>query len=173
MTRRERIVDVVRLTGTLVILASGEAVLARAGRTLPRLAPDAEQMARTFDEAEPLLVVMSALRLVALAVGAGLLTITVAGIAARTAGLTRLVTRLDRFTPPSFRRILDGAMGAGLAASIGLSVVPAGADPTPSPTIAVGPDAATTLRRLADAPTPGPANDHRPAPPSRCRTLTP
>ena len=156
MTRYERIADVARLTGILVTLAVGEAVLARAGRPLPRLAADAERMSRTFEEAEPLLVAVSALRLVALAVGAGLLAVTAAGIAARTAGLARLVTRLDRLTPPSLRRVLDGALGAGLAASIGLSSVPAGADPSPSPTMAIGPDAATTLRRLPDSPYPNP-----------------
>ena len=158
MTRHERIVDAARLTGTLVTLAAGEAVLARAGGTLPPLVTDAGRLSRTLEEADPLLVAMCALRLIALVVGAGLLAVTAAGIVARTLGSARLVTRLDRLTPPSLRRILDGALGAGLAASIGLSCVPAGAEQRPSPTVTVGPDVATTLRRLADAPSPKP--DH-------------
>ncbi|MFP5376516.1 MAG: hypothetical protein ACLGIO_07025, partial [Acidimicrobiia bacterium] len=146
MSVRQWVVATGRLTATVAGLATGEFVLVYAGRSLPPLGLDAEGVARTLAEGEPLLVAVSALRLVALVVGAGLLAITVLGIAARAAGGARLVTQLDRWTPPSLRRILDGALGVGLAASIGMSSLPAGADPTPSPV--------TTLRRLADAPPP-------------------
>ncbi len=137
------VVDAGRLAGTLTGLATAELVLARAGRALPPLTTNADVMSRTLAESEPLLVAISALRLVALAIGAGLLAITALGIAGRAAGAARLVSQLDRWTPPSLRRILDGALGVGLAASIGMSSLPAGADPTPAP--------ATTLRRLPDA----------------------
>ena len=147
MTGHRGLPGTARLGATLATLATGEAVLVLAGRRLPPLTADAGRMTRTFDEAEPLLVAVSAVRLVALAVGATLLALAAAGIAARAAGAARLVTRIDRWTPGSLRRILDGALGAGLAVSIGMSSLPAGADPTPAP--------ATTLR-LADAPAPTP-----------------
>jgi len=153
-----------RLAGTLAALAAGEAVLGHAGRSLPPLVTDGERLARTLQEGEPVLVAVSGLRLVALVVGAGLLAVTAAGIAARAVGAARLVARLDRWTPPSLRRILDGALGAGLAASIGMASLPAGADPSPpppamlrrladAPLLPLDPAAATTtLRRLPDAP---------------------
>ncbi|MEJ7763917.1 MAG: LysM peptidoglycan-binding domain-containing protein [Acidimicrobiales bacterium] len=143
MRTHSRLAGVARLVATVVTLVLGEVVLAQAGRTLPRLALDRELMSRTFEEAEPLAVAISALRLLALAAGAAMLVLTAAGIVARAAGAARLVTHLDRFTPTSLRRMLDGALGVGIAASIGLSGLPAAADPTPSP--------ATTIRRLADA----------------------
>jgi len=138
-----RLAGVARLVATVVTLVLGEVVLAQAGRTLPRLALDRELMSRTFEEAEPLAVAISALRLLAFAAGAAMLVLTAAGIVARAAGAARLVTHLDRCTPTSLRRMLDGALGVGIAASIGLGGLPAAADPTPSP--------ATTIRRLADA----------------------
>ena len=143
MSRRRWLVGASRLIGTLAALMAGEAVLVLAGRRLPPLT-DAGRMSRTFLEGDPLLVATSAVRLIALVLGAGLLAITALGIAARAVGAARLVTRLDRWTPPSLRRILDGALGAGLAASIGMSSLPANADPAPPPP--------PTLRRLADAP---------------------
>lgn len=146
MSVRQWVVATGRLAATVAGLATGELVLVYAGRSLPPLGLDADGVTRTLAEGEPLLVAMSALRLVALVVGAGLLAITVLGIAGRAAGAARLVTQLDRWTPPSLRRILDGALGVGLAASIGMSSLPAGADPLPSPV--------TTLRRLPDAPPP-------------------
>ncbi len=144
MSRHRWLVGATRLIGTLAALVAGEAVLVLAGRHLPPLTTDAGRMSRAFQEADPLLVATSAVRLTALVLGAGLLVITALGVAARAVGAARLVTRLDRWTPPSLRRILDGALGAGLAASIGMSSLPAGADPGPPPP--------TTLRRLADAP---------------------
>lgn len=143
MTGHRRMNAAARLAGTLVTLAAGEAVLTAAGRHLPALAPGADGLSRTLEEAEPVLVAVSGLRLLALALGAGLIALTAVGAAARILGATRLVLRLDRCTPPSLRRALDGALGCGLAACIGLSSPPAGADPTPRPS--------TTLLRLADA----------------------
>jgi len=188
-----RLRGIARLAATLVPLAAGEAVLAHAGGALPPLSLDGERMARTFDEADPLAVAVSALRLVALGGGGALLAITAVGVAARAIGTARLVTQLNRCTPPSLRRLLDGALGAGLAAGIGFSVLPAGAAPTPSQAAAVsrtfsGAVAAIprldsppgdpaplpagshpTLRRLSDAHSPPPGAD---APPSTLLRLS-
>ncbi len=149
-----------RLAATVTGLAAGLAVLWRAGRFLPPLPLDATGIMRASEEADPLALAVSLLRLLPLGAGAGLLGATALGLAARSCGAARLVVGLDRWTPAGLRRLLDGAVGVGLAASIGLSAVPAGADAggdarTPAPaTIRRLPDAATTstLRRLPDPP---------------------
>jgi len=157
---------------TLGALAGGEAVLWRAGRRLPPLSVDPDRLGPTLAEADPLGLAVGVLRLGALAIGAGLIAVTVAGLAARALGAARLVARVNRWTPPSLRRLLDGALGVGLAASIGLST-PAGADPdggqSQSGTAAATATAAApsdtpvpSLRRLADGP---------PAPPDPTTTL--
>lgn len=148
MSGVHRLVGIARLVATIGALVVGELVLHLAGQVLPSLSLDAERLSRTFEEAEPLAVAVSALRLVALVVGGALLVVTAAGVAARAVGAAALVAQVDRWTPRSLRRLLDTALGAGLAVSIGMTALPAGADPAPPPT--------ATLRRLADArPPPG------------------
>lgn len=156
MTGRDRLTATGRLVATIVVLAGGEGVLAAAGRRLPPLDLDATRLSRTLDEAAPFSLAVSILRLGALGVGGGLLAVTAVGLVARAVGAVRLVRRLDRCTPPPLRRLLDGALGIGLAASIGLGPLAAAADPAPSPAVP-----ATTLRRLPDAP-PAPTADERP-----------
>lgn len=146
-----RLTGAVRLLATVAALILGESVLYLAGPRLPALALDPAQLSRTVAEAEPLAVAVSALRMVALVIGALLLLVTVAGIAARGFGAARLVAQVDRLTPPSLRHLLDGAVGAGLAVSIGFTALPAGADPAPSPAATAPARPAITLRRLADA----------------------
>lgn len=160
------------LAVTLAVLVGGEAILWRAGRTLPALSPDPERMGRTLVEADPLALTISVLRLAALVVGAALIALTAVGLAGRALGAARLVAKVDQWTPPSLRHLLDGALGVGLAASIGLSTLPAGAD-GPTPTLrrladapSPPPDPTTTMRRLPDGATPavGPATVLAPAP---------
>jgi hypothetical protein len=147
-----------RLLATVSTLVGGLVVLWQAGDVLPSLPLDRAGAARASAEADPVALAIAALRLAALAVGAGLLVLTALGTAARCCGAARLAIRLDRWTPPGLRRLLDGALGVGLAASIGLTAAPAGAvvrDPPPgaSSTIKRLPDPpATRLRRLPDAP---------------------
>ena len=161
---------------TLGALVGGEAVLWQAGRRLPPLSVDPDRLGPTLVEADPLALAVGVLRLGALVLGAGLIAVTMAGLVARALGAARLVARVNRWTPPSLRHLLDGALGVGLAATIGLST-PAGAGPdggqsrsgavaaaatapseTPAPSLrrlADGPaapaDPTTTLRRLPDA----------------------
>jgi hypothetical protein len=147
-----------RLGLGVAALVGGEVVLWRAGSALPSFPLDVAGLRRTLDEAEPLGVAVGVLRLLALGVGGGLLLATVLGLLARACGAAWLVVHLDRWTPAGVRRLLDRALGLGLAASIGLSAVPAAADggsPPPSPTLRRLPDApTTTLRRLPDGPAP-------------------
>lgn len=141
-----RAAAVARLLATVVALVAGQGVLWWSGAALPSLPLDRTGAAATFAEADPLALAIALLRLVALAVGTGLLAVTALGVAVRCCGAARLRIQLDRWTPPGIRRLLDGALGVGLAASIGVSAVPAGAqagDPPP---------AATTIQRLPDAP---------------------
>jgi hypothetical protein len=155
------------LGATVAVLVAGQAILWRAGAALPALPLHRAGFLRTLDEADPLALGVSVLRLVGLGAGAGLLATIAMGVVARCCGAARLVVHLDRWTPAAVRRLLDGALGAGLAASIGLSSLPAGADaerpPAPVPTLRRLPDEppTTTLRRLPDAPPP--ASDHGPA----------
>jgi len=146
VTRHRRPGAAVRLAATVAALLAGQVVLWQAGRALPPVPLDGTGLLRTLDESDPLAVAVSLVRLLALAVGAALLAATALGIVARACGAVRLVARLDRATPPGLRQVLDGALGVGLAASIGLSPLPAGADP------GVKPGAAVTLRRLPDVP---------------------
>jgi len=163
------------VAATLGALVGGEAVLWQAGRRLPPLSLDPDRLGPTLIEADPLTLAVGVLRLAALVLGAGLIAVTAAGLVARALGAARLVARVDRWTPPGLRHLLDGALGIGLAASIGLST-PAGAGPdgeqgpqvapvtatassqTPAPSLrrladgpAAPPDPSTTLRRLPDA----------------------
>jgi len=138
-----------RLGATIAALVAGEIVLWWAGRVLPAFPLDTAGLVRTFGEAEPLPLAISLLRLAAFVVGAGLLATTALAVVARCWGARRLVVQVDRCTPPSIRRMLDGALGVGLAASIGLGAIPAGADAGGS-----APPATATLRRLADVPSP-------------------
>ena len=150
--------DAVRLALTVAVLVAGEAVLWRTGSALPSPPFDGAGGVATIAEAEPLALGAGLIRLVALAAGAGLLSTTALGLAARCCRAARLVASLDRCTLPALRHLLDGAVGAGLAASIGLSALPAGAEPggEPAPvTLRRLPDVpSTTLRRLPDAPPP-------------------
>ena len=141
-----RVVAVLRLVATLAALGVGQAILWRSGSALPAL-PRGAGGAGSSAEAEPLAVAMSLLRLVALGLGTALIGSTVIGAVARGCGAGRLVVRLDRWTPSGLCRLLDGALGAGLAASISLGALPAGADPGDPPV-----PVATTLRRLPDGP---------------------
>jgi len=148
---------------TLAALVGGEAVLWRAGRRLPSLPLDPDRLGATVAETDPLTLVVGVLRLGALSLGAGLIAVTVAGLVSRGLGAARLVARVDRWTPPGLRHLLDGALGIGLAATIGLST-PASAGPNgPSPPGAVAVTAAApsetpapSLRRLPDGPAPPP-----------------
>ncbi len=148
---------------TLAALVGGEAVLWRAGHRLPSLPLDPDRLGATVAETDPLTLAVGVLRLGALALGAGLIAVTVAGLAARAIGAARLVARVDRWTPAGVRRLLDGALGVGLAATIGLST-PASAGPNGSsppgavPVTATAPSETTdpSLRRLPDGPAPPP-----------------
>jgi hypothetical protein len=146
VSRRARLAALVRLVATTAALVVGQVVLWRSGRSLPSLPLDRSGLARTLAEADPVALGVSLLRLGGLAAGGALLVATALGVVARCCGVVGLVVHLDRWTPPGLRRLLDGALGAGLAASIGLSALPALADPGPDP-------APSTLRRLPDAPT--------------------
>lgn len=157
-----------RLLATITALVAGQLVLWQAGSALPALPLDRSVLARTLAEADPLAVATAVLRLAGLAAGAGLLATTALGALGRCCGAARLVAGVDRWTPPSLRRLLDTALGVGLAASIGLGAVPAGAaddgtaatlrrlaGDTPTTTLSRPPEGpattATTLRRLPDA----------------------
>ena len=140
-----RVVAVLRLVATLTALGVGQVILWRSGSVLPALPQVGADWAASWAEAEPLAVAMSLLRVVALGLGTALIASTVMGAVARGCGAARLVVRLDRWTPSGLCHLLDGALGAGLAASIGLSALPAGADPSEPPV-----PVATSLRRLPD-----------------------
>lgn len=161
MTAGRRLVGAARLAASTAVLIAGEAVLWRAGRTLPALPLEPERLVQAFVDAEPLALTMSVLRLAALAVGLALVVVTLVGGVARACGMVRLVAGVDRWTPTGLRHLLDGALGVGLAASIGLGALPAVAEPPVGPagpaTTAGGSAArpAPVLRRLADAPPPG------------------
>lgn len=149
-----RVAAVARLLVTTAAVVAGQAVLWRAGSVLPSLRPGRIGAARTFAEAEPLALAIAAVRLLTLGVGAALLAVTALGIAGRCCGAARLVGHVDRWTPGGLRRLLDRALGLGLAASIGLGTNPAGADdrqPAAATTIHRLPDAPATLRGLPDA----------------------
>lgn len=137
---------VARLLATIAALLTGQTLLWWSGAALPSLPLDRAGAATAFAEADPLALAIAMVRLVALAVGTGLLAVTALGVAARCCGAAWLRVHLDRWTPAGIRRLLDGALGIGLAASIGVSAVPAGAQ-TGHP-----PPAATTIHRLPDAP---------------------
>ena len=141
MTGARRAGALLRLLATIAALVAGELALWHAGSTLPPLPLDRAALSGGVGQVESLALAAAVVRVAALAAGAGLLATTALGIAARCCGAVRLVARLDRWTPPSLRRLLDAALGAGLAATIGLGAMPATASDDGT---------AATLRRLAD-----------------------
>lgn len=106
----------------------------------------------------PDVVAFSLLRLVVLVVGWYLLGTTIIGAAARVARSGRAVRLADLLTVPAVRRLLQGALGVGLATAALVGQVsgdPAAAEPAPSAAAVALADerelaSTATLRLLAD-----------------------
>jgi hypothetical protein len=118
------------------------------------------QLAAWASERDPVEATFALLTVVVAAGAAALLVLTVLGLVARVVRAGRLVTVLDVLTLPVVRRLLQGALGIGLAgaaaagpAAAGAAVVaPAGATSASVPVD--GPD----LAREADGPGAGPTS---------------
>ena len=139
------------------------------------------QVAAWASEQDPLEAAFALLTVVVAAGAAALLVLTVLGLVARVVRAGRLVTVLDVFTVPVVRRLLQGALGIGLAgaaaagpAAAGVAVVtPAGATsasvPVDRPHLAreaAGPGAVSTSTSVPlDRPDLAPEIDG-PAPPT-------
>ena len=104
----------------------------------------------------PDVIAFSLLRLLVLVIGWYLLGVTIIGAAARVARSSRAVRLADLLTVPAVRRLLQGALGVGLAtaALVGqVSGEPAAAEPAPSAAaVALAGERASTatLRLLPD-----------------------
>ncbi|MEX2504199.1 MAG: hypothetical protein WD378_05070 [Egicoccus sp.] len=80
---------------------------------------------------DPALATMSLLRLFVLALSWYLVGVTAVGTVARIAGAVRLVRLADALTVPQLRRLLQSALGLGLATAMVASATPARAQPLP------------------------------------------
>ncbi|HSK25028.1 MAG TPA: LysM domain-containing protein [Egicoccus sp.] len=80
---------------------------------------------------DPLLATMSLLRLLVLALSWYLVGVTAVGVVARLAGAVRLVRLADALTVPALRRLLQSALGVGLATAMVAAATPARAQPLP------------------------------------------
>jgi nucleoid-associated protein YgaU len=99
---------------------------------------------------EPLIAVVSVLRLLVLALAWYLVGVTTIGMVSRLTRVARLVRIADALTVPAVRRLLQGALGAGLATAMVGAAMPA-APPTPPTAAAASPDVAVSLRPPGDA----------------------
>lgn len=80
---------------------------------------------------DPALATMSLLRLLVLALTWYLVGVTAVGVVARLAGAVLLVRVADALTVPALRRLLQSALGVGLATAMVTSASPARAQPLP------------------------------------------
>lgn len=80
---------------------------------------------------EPTVVTMALLRLLVLALSWYLVGVTAVGGLARLVGAVRLVRLADLVTVPSVRRLLQSALGLGLATAMAAGATPARAQPLP------------------------------------------
>ena len=130
----------------------GLVLLDRLGRTTFPNPPAAsiDDLVRWTATTSPLLAAGSCVRLAAIALGWYLLATTMAGVLGRLLGLRRTVRALDRLSLPVVRRLVGRAVGAGLAAQLGLfSAAGAAAAPPPRPDVATAPAASQEVATMA------------------------
>ncbi|QBI20043.1 hypothetical protein ER308_11050 [Egibacter rhizosphaerae] len=92
---------------------------------------DPEGLAQWFATRGPAEALMAVLRLLVLALAWYLLGVTTVGVVARLARMVRLVRCADALTVPPVRRLLQGALGLGLATAAVAGVTVPGASPAP------------------------------------------
>jgi hypothetical protein len=88
------------------------------------------------DDREPLTAVIAVLRLVVLALAWYLVGVTTIGSVARLSRAARLVRIADALTVPAVRRLLQGALGLGLATAMVGAATPAAYNVAPASTTA-------------------------------------
>lgn len=109
---------------------------------------------------DPLLATMSLLRLLVLALSWYLVGVTAVGAVARLAGAVRLVRLADALTVPALRRLLQSALGVGLATAMVAAATPARAQPLPLQLLeGVAAEPADTADAGASGPFPVPATN--------------
>lgn len=117
MSRRAR--PALALAAWVVLLAAGIVTLHRVGGPLappPVSAPD--QLGQWLAQRQPAEAAFAVVRLVALAMGWYLLAVTMAGTLARLAGVPVAVWAADCLSAPALRRLLNGALGMSMAATV-------------------------------------------------------
>jgi hypothetical protein len=87
------------------------------------------------DARAPLVAIVAVLRLVVLALAWYLVGVTTIGIVARLTRAARLARLADALTAPAVRRLLQGALGLGLATAMVGAATPAGSPRPPAATI--------------------------------------
>ncbi len=154
-----RATAVAKLVATLQAIGVAMWVAWRTGDVLPapKTASDAPRWLVDAAESDPIGLVMAGGRLLALGLGAHVLATTLLATASRVGPRRHRSrhNRFDRWTLPPMRRLIDAAMGTGVALTISLSVGgPAFADAAPPPSVAatapvVTPPQLPVLRRAA------------------------
>lgn len=91
----------------------------------------AAEFGRWLSTTDPVLATMTLLRLLVLALSWYLVGVTVIGGFARLVGSVRLVRFTDALTVPGVRRLLQPALGLGLATAMVAGAAPARAQPLP------------------------------------------
>lgn len=167
--------SVLPLLGWVLALVAAIAVLTLAGRG-PLAAPsvlDPGAWGPWASGRDALTIAFTVLRLLTLVLAWYLLGATVIGVAARLARWRRMVAVADLLTVPAVRRLLQSALGLGLATAALTVGSPGGAPPTTPPTaatltmtaqsepasVAMTPltDVGETMTPVADVPVPDPA----------------
>jgi nucleoid-associated protein YgaU len=161
-----RTTDRVVLLAWIVLVATAVLVLGEVAATFPPPpGHDLGALLRWCEVTPPLEAAASLLRLVAVGLTWYLLVATAIGLVGRAVGLRHLVRVADRVSPPALRRLLAGAVGAGLVAQLVLL----------SPTVAAAGEPAV-MRALPEEPEPAGTTTmrtlpERPAPTTTMRTL--
>jgi hypothetical protein len=156
----------VLLAGWVVLLVLAVGVLHTLGRgplaAPPVTGPDA--LAGWLDERSPTTLAFCALRLAAMGLAGYLLATTLAGLLARIVGRAQWSAAVDAISPLLVRRLLQGAAGLTVAATVTTTQAPAWA----APGVPAGPASSTPImRRLPpDPPTTTATAPPAPTPPA-------
>lgn len=147
LTASSRTVAALRLGGWVTVLAGAIALLTALGQGplgVPSIV-DGAAWGPWFAARDAPTMTFAVLRAVTLAVAWYLLGVTLVGVVARALRSTRLVAAADLFTVPAVRRLLQSALGIGLAAA----ALTAGSSTRIQTSVAAVP--AASVQRAADA----------------------
>jgi hypothetical protein len=107
-----------RLLCFFVLLVATVAGLHAAGAGALAAPPSLAGLRQWVETRDPVIAGFALVRLLALALGYYLLSVTVAGTAFRLARTARLVAATDLLTVPAVRRVLDGCIGLAIVVAV-------------------------------------------------------